>query len=55
MTKPNDVLPNGLTKREHVAVEAMKSILSRGSSSTTSPLWAIEATDILIRELNKPK
>jgi hypothetical protein len=58
-TEPNDRINDGLTKREHIAIEIMRSMLS----THQSPLYniaitasqAVELADALITELNKER
>lgn len=45
----------GLTKRELIAAMEMLGLLSDGHHIQTAARLAVEAADLLIEELNKPK
>lgn len=45
----------GLTKREYMATQLMSGLLSHGQDVKTSATHAVNAADILLRQLNNEK
>ena len=45
----------GLTKREYMATQLMSGLLSNGHDINTAATHAVNATDILLIQLNKEK
>jgi hypothetical protein len=46
--------PNiGMTKREYMATQLMVGLLSHGHAKETSAVYAVQATELLLIELNK--
>ena len=44
-----------ITMRDHIAVEAMKAYLSRGTPITTAKSWAYDAAEKMLEESVKTK
>ena len=43
----------GMTKREYMATQLMVGLLSHGHTKETSAVYAVQATELLLIELNK--
>ena len=44
-----------ITMRDHIAIEAMKAYLSRGTPITTAKSWAYDAAEKMLEESVKTK